>query len=193
MAAKKKVTPREAERAKAKLGYQRQLTPDNNSPLAAKARTAKYDAIRSPKSLDKGRTASRAAGLMASKKREEKARLLVKRADSTAKAIAATKKPENIVQEITNRFRVTKREARDIVTAVGNVGAIFKDESRTGALGGVKNQLKKAGKEIGRQVAETGKAAAKGQKGSPSKIYTTMMGDDPASVRPRGAKTKRRP
>jgi hypothetical protein len=191
MAAKKKVTPREAERAKQKLGYQ-SPTSGSDKPLGAMVREAKYDARRDPMSPGKARTASRAKAIANRSDKLAKAKLTVNRANSTAKALAATKKPENIVQEITNRFRVTKREARDIVTAVGNVGAIFKDEARTGALGGVKNQLKKAGKEIGRQVSETASAATKGQKGSPSKIYTTMMGDDPASIRPRGAKTKRR-
>ena len=71
--------------------------------------------------------------------------------------MAKPKDKKSLIQDITNRYRVTAREARDIVTAVGtlvespNVGKVKQ---------GVSN-LKK-------QVAETASAATKGKKGTTS-------------------------
>ena len=104
---------------------------------------------------------------------------------SMNKEMAPTKKTqakENLIQDITNRFRVTAREARDIVTAVGNIGAVVRDQSKTGALGGTANQLKAAAKEVKKQVGETAKAATSGAKGTPSKKYMTITGDQPARL-----------
>ena len=101
------------------------------------------------------------------------------------KEIAPVKKTqakENLIQDITNRFRVTAREARDIVTAVGNVGAVVRDKGNAGALGGTANQLKAAAKEVKKQVGETAKAATSGAKGTPSKKYMTITGDQPARL-----------
>jgi hypothetical protein len=89
---------------------------------------------------------------------------------------------ENLIQDITNRFRVTAREARDIVTAVGNLGAVVRDKGNAGALGGTANQLKAAAKEVKKQVGETAKAATSGAKGTPSKKYMTITGDQPARL-----------
>ena len=89
---------------------------------------------------------------------------------------------ENLIQDITNRFRVTAREARDIVTAVGNVGAVVRDKGNAGALGGTKKQLGAAVKEVKKQVGETAKAATTGSAGRPSKQYMTITGDQPARL-----------
>jgi len=93
-----------------------------------------------------------------------------------------TQAKENLIQDITNRFRVTAREARDIVTAVGNIGAVVRDKGNAGALGGTANQLKAAAKEVKKQVGETAKAAKSGAKGTPSKQYMTITGDQPARL-----------
>jgi hypothetical protein len=101
--------------------------------------------------------------------------------------MAKPKDKESVIQDITNRFRVTAREARDIVTAIGNVGAVIKDESKTGASGGVKKQIGSSIKEIKKQAGETVKAATTGKKGTPSKQYMTPAGDSPSYLMtPRG-------
>jgi hypothetical protein len=72
---------------------------------------------------------------------------------------------EKLAQDITNRYRVTAREARDIVTAVGTAGlGIARDVKRDRrdffTTPTVKN-LKK-------QIAETKTAATTGQSGTSS-------------------------
>jgi hypothetical protein len=96
------------------------------------------------------------------------------------------------VQQVAKRFGVTAREARDIATAIGNVGAVVRDQSKTGALGGAKKQLGAAAKEIKKQVGETAKAATTGKKGTPSKQYMTLTGDQPARIIAPGSGKKRK-
>ena len=74
---------------------------------------------------------------------------------------------ENLIQDITNRFRVTAREARDIVTAAGTVFA-----AKT------PSQISAAQKNALRQVAETGKAAVTGKSGTTSDKATVKMYKD---------------
>jgi hypothetical protein len=78
---------------------------------------------------------------------------------STVKASSGKKDLMSIAQDITNRYRVTAREARDIVTAVGSVGA--------SANRGV---LKKTASNLTKQVKEVGAAATKGAKGTSSDL-----------------------
>lgn len=87
---------------------------------------------------------------------------------------------EKLVQDVTNRYRVTAREARDIVTSVANFGAIVRDPNDTGALGGAKKQIISAAKNLKTQVKEVGTAAKSGKKGTPSKEYYTITGDQPS-------------
>ena len=87
---------------------------------------------------------------------------------SSAKAMPATKQAsgvEKIIQDVTNRYRVTAREARDIVTAVGTAQQAGwaknrKDTANTGP----------AGKNLIKQVGETVKAATTGKKGTTSDV-----------------------
>jgi hypothetical protein len=72
-------------------------------------------------------------------------------------------KVEKLIQDVTNRYRVTAREARDIVTAVSTAG-----KSALTMQVGDASQVKKAGKNIVKQVKETGVAAATGRKGTTS-------------------------
>jgi hypothetical protein len=65
-----------------------------------------------------------------------------------------------LIQDVTNRYRVTAREARDIVTAVST--------ATTSASSGF--QEKASLKNVARQVGETVKAAKTGQKGTTSDI-----------------------
>ncbi len=68
---------------------------------------------------------------------------------------------ENLIQDITNRFRVTAREARDIVTAVGTLAQSSTSSKNPQSQGpAVKNLVK--------QVKETASAAATGKKGTTS-------------------------
>jgi hypothetical protein len=72
---------------------------------------------------------------------------------------------EKLTQNITNRYRVTAREARDIVTAVG-----------TTISRGLPSEFKKkipnqSGTNLVKQIAETGRAAITGKKGTTSDIY----------------------
>ena len=87
---------------------------------------------------------------------------------ATAASVAMAKKQgegksgiEKIVQDITNRYRVTAREARDIVTAVSTAGDVAKTK-----LQGKKFETPKPGsgiKAIAKQVGEVGKAAVTGK------------------------------
>jgi len=75
----------------------------------------------------------------------------------------------SIIQDITNRFSVTAREARDIVTAVGtafqaDMGNANKAAGGSGAARGP------AGKNFVKQVKETVVAAKTGKKGTTSDI-----------------------
>ena len=83
-----------------------------------------------------------------------------------------TSKPnavEKLIQDVTNRYRVTAREARDIVTAVGTVAKIpvTKYIKENTSLGN-DSPAKAALKNLGQQIKETGKAAATGKKGTKS-------------------------
>ena len=93
--------------------------------------------------------------------------------------MATPKNKAGLIQDITNRFSVTAREARDIVTAVSGFGAVMKGNP-AGDLGGKAKQLSAAAKNLKTQVSETGKAAKTGKKGTPSKQYMTLTGDQPA-------------
>ena len=97
------------------------------------------------------------------------------------------------LDKVAKRFKITAREARDIATAVGNIGSIVRNTPGTVAKGGKPKQLGKAVKEIKKQVKETGRAAATGKSGSRSKQYTTWDGDDAArlmKVKPNERKPK---
>jgi hypothetical protein len=78
-----------------------------------------------------------------------------------AKPVYKAGAKENLIQDITNRFRVTAREARDIVTAVANVG-------KSAQVGRGSNMTKNALGNLAKQVGETGRAAATGRKGTES-------------------------
>ena len=84
-------------------------------------------------------------------------------AKGAVKGAASTDAAAKLVQDITNRYRVTAREARDIVTAVGNVGnnVLFGKEAIQAGRG-------KVIKNIARQVKETATAATTGKKGTTS-------------------------
>ena len=77
--------------------------------------------------------------------------------------VKKTQAKDNLIQDITNRFRVTAREARDIVTAVGTL-------SSTNSSG--KNPLSSGPsiKNLVKQVKEVGTAAKTGKKGTTSDV-----------------------
>ena len=70
-----------------------------------------------------------------------------------------------IVQDITNRYRVTAREARDIVTAVSSAGKTVSSAVKN-PTATTRGEMVKSAKNVVKQVAETGKAAATGKKGT---------------------------
>lgn len=72
---------------------------------------------------------------------------------------------EKLVQDVTNRYRVTAREARDIVTAVSNVGRSAIATAQYPDKAGRK-QVANSVKDLTKQVKETGKAAATGKSGT---------------------------
>ena len=110
----------------------------------------------------------------------------------SAKPAARSKAGASTVSAVAKRFGVTAREARDIATAIGNVGAVVRDKGNAGALGGTRKQLGAAAKEIKKQVGETAKAAKTGKKGTPSKQYMTITGDQPARLMAPGSGKKRK-
>ena len=148
----------------------------NNPGAAYKARDLQYDAKNDPKSKDKARTAARAKGIANRIKSVEKARVTTEQAAATKAAIAARKPATNIVDSITKRFRVTQREARDIVTAVSSAAGLALDKN-TGA--GRKSEVGKAVKNIGKQIKETGVAAKTGKRGTTGGFKGTNVGEYP--------------
>jgi uncharacterized protein YoxC len=82
-------------------------------------------------------------------------------------------KVEKLIQGITNRYRVTAREARDIVTAVGTVGRAAYNSigDKTNPLNTTatsKKNLAGSVKNLAKQVKEVGVASATGKKGTTS-------------------------
>lgn len=71
---------------------------------------------------------------------------------------------KNALSDITKRFGITAREARDIATAVGTLGKAVTQPGK-----GL--SAKKAVKNLGRQVSEVKTAAAKGKTGTTSMQY----------------------
>jgi hypothetical protein len=91
--------------------------------------------------------------------------------------MAKAKDKKSLIQDITNRYRVTAREARDIVTAVGTLGRTVVDKNIVpGGSGnslagknidsGVQNRKDKieaATRNLVKQTRETASAAASGK------------------------------
>jgi len=86
---------------------------------------------------------------------------------------AKSNKVEKLIQDITNRYRVTAREARDIITAAGTV--VKTDNSPQQGMGFRGTSRKTAVKNLKKQVVETAKAAATGKKGTTSDINARML------------------
>ena len=113
--------------------------------------------------------------------------------------MAKSKDKKSIIQDITNRYRVTAREARDIVTAVGTLGRTVIDKNivpdytkknanagkaiSTGG-GGSRAQISEAaGRNLVKQVRETASAALKGKKGTVSAKIKTDTRDSMGNPR----------
>jgi len=80
---------------------------------------------------------------------------------------------EKLIQGITNRYRVTAREARDIVTAVGTAASslgntYYKDENPLKITSTSKRNNAASAKNLVKQVKETAVAAVTGKQGTTS-------------------------
>ena len=96
--------------------------------------------------------------------------------------MAKPKDKDSLIQNITNRYRVTAREARDIVTAVSTAARTVVDPNvrQAGVYGVMKKGLNvrgrvtpsevkaKAGRNIAKQIGEVYTAATKGKSGTKS-------------------------
>jgi hypothetical protein len=106
--------------------------------------------------------------------------------------IAAPRKQdpvEKLIQNVTNRYRVTAREARDIITAAGTVGRTVVDNNIVPKNGSLKGKglgtgnksraatVEAAVRNTVKQVGETASAAATGKKGTSSAKIKTDMRD----------------
>jgi hypothetical protein len=84
--------------------------------------------------------------------------------------MAKPKDQKSLIQDITNRYTVTAREARDIVTSVGTFLKTVQNvkPSQGGGTPTVQsmNAIKAAGSDIKKQIKETGSAAISGKKGT---------------------------
>jgi hypothetical protein len=99
--------------------------------------------------------------------------------------MAKPKDQKSLIQDITNRFRVTAREARDIVTAVNTASQALLSKNvnqRPGAIQAAALDVKK-------QVKETANAAATGKKGTGGAKFERMYEGSPKQVTP-GVKRK---
>ena len=93
--------------------------------------------------------------------------------------MAKPKDKASLIQDITNRFKVTSREARDIITAVGTLSTVSN-----------KNQGSKANKNIVKQIKETAVAAATGKKGTSSDQATMKKFKNKPNTYTSGTKRK---
>jgi hypothetical protein len=106
--------------------------------------------------------------------------------------MAKSKDKKSLIQDITNRYRVTAREARDIVTAVGTLGRTVVDKNiipgganyslsgkkmNTGEGVSRRSISEAAGRNLVKQVKETASAALKGKKGTVSAKVKTDTRD----------------
>ena len=84
--------------------------------------------------------------------------------------MAKAKDKKSLIQDITNRYRVTAREARDIVTSVGTViktVANAKGSKNSVTYTGQSTRaINSAGSDLKKQVKETIKAATSGKTGT---------------------------
>jgi len=83
--------------------------------------------------------------------------------------IAAPRKQdpvEKLIQNVTNRYRVTAREARDIITAAGTVASTKNTPAEGSGFRGTSK--KTAVQNLKKQIVETGKAAVTGKAGTSS-------------------------
>jgi len=108
----------------------------------------------------------------------------------------AAKDKNGIIQDITNRYRVTAREARDIVTAVTTAAkAVAVPGKNYGNLNKPKGKtVAKAAVDVAKQVGETARAAATGKKGTTAMKIKTMVsgkGGFPVDVEPKSGKKRK--
>lgn len=84
--------------------------------------------------------------------------------------MAKPKDEKSLIQDITNRYRVTAREARDIVTAVGTtiktIGNAKGSKNSVTWTGESERAVRAAGSDLKKQVKETIKAATSGKSGT---------------------------
>ena len=84
--------------------------------------------------------------------------------------MAKPKDQASLIQDITNRYSVTAREARDIVTSVGTFLKTVKEmkpgKGGTGPTVQSINAIKAAGSDVKKQIKETGSAATSGKSGT---------------------------
>jgi hypothetical protein len=80
--------------------------------------------------------------------------------------MAKAKNKKSLIQDITNRYRVTAREARDIVTAVSNAGVALGKSSEKGNKNDAAAKARKAVTNIPKQIIEAGKTAVTGKPGT---------------------------
>jgi hypothetical protein len=85
--------------------------------------------------------------------------------------MANNKNKASLIQDITNRFRITAREARDIVTSVGTSLRDQEQNVRRATMG-VKPTGKNVGGNITKQIKEVGSAIKSGKKGTSSDMYS---------------------
>jgi phosphotransferase system HPr-like phosphotransfer protein len=84
--------------------------------------------------------------------------------------MAKPKDKSSLIQDITNRYSVTAREARDIVTSVGTFLKTVKNvkPSQGGGTPTAKSMraINAAGSDVVKQIRETGSAATSGKTGT---------------------------
>ena len=105
--------------------------------------------------------------------------------------MAKAKDRKSMIQDITNRYRVTAREARDIVTAVGTLGRTVVDKNIVpggsgNSLAGKnidsgnqskKSKIEAATRNLVKQTREVTTAAVSGKKGTSSAKVETDFRD----------------
>jgi hypothetical protein len=84
--------------------------------------------------------------------------------------MAKPKDKNSLIQDITNRYRVTAREARDIVTSVGTVMKTVANakggQNSVTWTGQSQKAVNAAGSDLKKQVKETINAATSGKSGT---------------------------
>lgn len=113
--------------------------------------------------------------------------------------MAKKKKQLSPLEKVAKRYKITAREARDITTAIGNVvdsAYQYAIQNYVNDHKGMRSSpkvIKKAAKDVVKQVKETGRAATTGKKGTTAGQVSELPGEFPYTYTKGQKRSKNKP